>query len=225
MDNQSRYNVFNNIHKGLRGMLFTTQLQIQQTDFASAEALTVVNELENVLHYFDEHADHEDRFILANILEQEPQIAKELENDHVIDHNLSEQLRGHIAIWKAAATNSEKENAGRQLFYSFNEFIAFNLYHMNKEENQLLLLLWKHFTDEQIHGMEQQILASINPEVLMAESRWMMRSLSCSEIAGWLEGIRMGAPKPVYDLYMQMAREELCAERLAQVEEKFVLNY
>lgn len=204
-------------------MLFDTQLKIQQADFTSQPANDVISTLETILDYFDEHADHEDRFILANIVECEPQIAKELENDHIIDHNLSQQLRNYIDQWKKASSGKEKENAGRQIFYGFNEFIAFNLYHMNKEENQLLLLLWKHFTDEEIHGMEQQILASINPEVLMAESRWMMRSLSCPEISAWLEGIRMGAPKPVYDMYVQMAKDELTAERMAVVEDSFTL--
>ncbi|WP_181369505.1 hemerythrin domain-containing protein [Flavobacterium album] len=225
MNSYQRYNVFNNIHKGLRGMLFHLQITIQQTDFTHPEAGAVIAEMEKALRYFDEHADHEDRFILANIAALEPSIVQELENDHVIDHNLSEALRGSITQWKNAVTDNEKEMAGKQLFFAMNEFIAFNLYHMNKEENQLLLLLWKHFTDEEIHSMEQQIIAAIDPEVLMAESRWMMRSLSVPEISGWLEGIRMGAPEAVYQMYLGMAREELSAERMAQVEEKFALNY
>ena len=71
-----------------------------------------------------------------------------------------------------------KELSGNQLFLTLNEFIAFNLYHMNKEESLLLLALWKHFSDEEIRQMEQAIMAVIDPQVLLEESRWMMRSIS-----------------------------------------------
>lgn len=218
METGNRYNVFNNIHKGLRGMLFDTQMRIQQTDFTSPEAGGVIETLEQVLMFFDEHADHEDRFILANIVKQEPVIAQELEDDHVLDHKLSQDLRDYILQWKQALTAKDKALAGQQIFYAFNEFIAFNLYHMNKEETQLLVLLWKHYTDEEIHGMEAQILESINPQVLMEESRWMMRSMNVPEIAGWLQGIKMNAPEPVYGMFVQMAEEELTAERFNKLQ-------
>ncbi|MCW4470051.1 hemerythrin domain-containing protein [Flavobacterium sp. MFBS3-15] len=225
MNNYKRYNVFNNIHKGLRAMLFDTQLKIQQTDFNQPEAAAVIEQLETALFYFDEHADHEDRYLISPIAKLEPLIAMELENDHLVDHHLSGQLISSIAQWKSAEDFKGRELAWRHIFYAVNEFIAFNLYHMNKEENQLLLLLWKYFTDEQIMAMEHELVQSIDPEVLMAESRWMMRGLSVPEIARWLEGIRIGAPKPVYDIYVQIAREELKGERMAQVEDSYELNY
>jgi hypothetical protein len=210
-----RYNVFNNIHKGLRHMLFQTQITIQQTDFASAEADAVIAELEHVLACYDTHADHEDQFILENIIEQEPQIAAELEKDHVVDHELSAKLRAQIATWKEAANSEAKEDAAKAIFYALNSFIAFNLYHMNKEETELLPLLWKHFTDGEILEMEHRIVASIPPPVLMEESRWMMRSISNNEISDWMGGIKLGAPAPVYQMFVQMAQEELPQARFA----------
>lgn len=212
MTNQTnkRYNVFNNIHKGLRGMLFSIQLKVQRTDFALPEAAAVMAELEQVLDFFDEHADHEDRYLLANIVKQEPQIAASLEQDHVIDHELSHKMRDLIAEWKKGINVYE---AAEDVFYAMNEFIAFNLYHMNKEERELLPLLWKHYSDADIHGMEQQILASIDPQVLMAESRWMMRSINDQEIRTWLGGVKMGAPAPVYNAFVGMAAEELSQAR------------
>ena len=218
MTQEIRYNVFNNIHKGLRAMLFTVQMNMQQTDYASPEADTIIAELEKVLRYYDEHADHEDRHILANIIQQEPQIAKALEEDHVIDHQLSEKLRDMLYKWKGAATTGEKNEAASATFYALNDFIAFNLYHMNKEETALLPLLWKHFSDAEIMDMEHQIVASINPEVLMDESRWMMRSISNAEIKAWLGGVKAGAPDFVYQSFVQMAAEELPAQRFATLQ-------
>lgn len=215
MTTEKRYNVFNNIHKGLRNMLFQAQVKIQQTDFAATEADAAVADLEYVLKCYDTHADHEDHFILDCIAEKETAITEELEKDHVIDHQLSNNLRSQIAAHKAATNADGKTVAGQEIFYALNEFIAFNLYHMNKEERVLLPLLWKHFTDMEILEMEHKIVASIPPPVLMAESRWMMRSINNGEISAWMGGIKMGAPEPVYNLFVQMAQEELPAARFA----------
>ena len=218
MISQKRYNVFNNIHKALRSMLFNVQMKMQQTDFCTPEANSMITELEKVLHYYDEHADHEDKYLLANIEQREPQITAELEKDHVVDHELSDNLRNQINRWKEGKDASERQDAAQEIFYALNDFVAFNLYHMNKEERQLLPLLWKHYTDMEIIGMEQQIIASINPQTLMDESRWMMRSISNHEIREWLGGVKMGAPEPVYHAFVQMAHEELPANRFAALQ-------
>jgi hemerythrin-like domain-containing protein len=218
MTNSKRYNVFNNIHKGLRTMLFNIQMKWQQTDFTSPEAAGIVASLETVLHYYDEHADHEDKFILANIIEQEPEIATALEEDHIVDHELSHKLRNLLSRWNAASLDEDKETAAAAAFYALNEFIAFNLYHMNKEETVLLPLLWKHFSDAEILHMQSNIIASINPQVLMEEGRWMMRSISNTEIRQWLGGVKAEAPDFVYKSFVQMAAEELTAERFSALQ-------
>ena len=205
MNNTKRYNVFKNIHKGLRTMLFSTQMKWQQTDFTSPEAASMVANLETVLYYYDQHAGHEDHFILSKIIQQEPQIAAALEEEHVVDHELSQNLRSLLNHWKDASSNETRESAAAAVFYALNEFIAFNLYHMNKEETILLPLLWKHFSDAEILGMQDNIVASINPEILIEESRWMMRSISDTEIQEWLGGVKMSAPDFVYNTFMQMA--------------------
>ncbi len=216
-NNAKRYNVFNNIHKGLRAMLFSIQMKWQQTDFTSPEAAAMVANLETVLYYYDEHADHEDNFILSKIIQQEPQIAAALEEDHVVDRELSQNLRGLLNQWKDASSEA-KEAASDSIFYALNEFIAFNLYHMNKEETILLPLLWKHFNDMEILGMQDNIIASINPEILIEESRWMMRSISNPEIQEWLGGVKVNAPDFVFDSFVKMAAEELPAERFTALQ-------
>ena len=117
MTNLKRYNVFNNIHKGLRGMLFSTQIKWQQTDFTLPEAKGIVTDLEKVLHIYDEHANHEDKFILANIIEKEPQVAGALEEDHVTDHQLSDKLRELLSQWKEAEHGRRQGSLCCRLFF------------------------------------------------------------------------------------------------------------
>lgn len=204
-------------------MLYSTALQIQQTDFAEPEANATIEQLEQVLLYFDTHAEHEDSFILPHIQQHNPQLIDELEKDHVIDHQLTQTLFDHIQAWKTAIQVDQKESIGQRVFFAFNEFIAFNLYHMNKEENVLIQLLWEHYTDEQIHQMEGDILKSIPPQVLVAESQWMMRSISNKEVTGWLSGIRQGAPEAVFNSFLKMAEAELPSDRFTRVQTALAL--
>lgn len=214
---EQRYNVFNQIHKGLRGMLYDTALCIQQTDFTQPEAESTVNQLEQVLHFFDEHAKNEDQFILPHIRQHNARLIDELEKDHDIDHRLTETLLDHIKDWRATDTAVPRETIGQRIGYAFNEFIAFNLYHMNKEENVLMYLLWKHYTDAEIRQMEAQILQSIPLPTLLAESRWMMRSINDKEVIAWLSGVKQEAPAPVFDTFLGIANDELSLERLIKV--------
>ncbi|MBD2753102.1 hemerythrin domain-containing protein [Spirosoma validum] len=218
-----RYNVFNQIHKGLRGMLYNTALQIQQTDFAAPEADATIQQLEQVLLFFDTHAEHEDGFILPHIKKHNPQLVDELEKDHDVDHRLTQTLFESIEAWKVATQPDQKELIGQRIFFAFNEFIAFNLYHMNKEENVLMYQLWKHYTDAEIHQMEGNIIQSIPPQTLFAESRWMMRSINDKEVTGWLSGMKQSAPAEVFTSFLQMAEDELSPERLARVKTALAL--
>jgi hemerythrin-like domain-containing protein len=214
---EQRYNVFNQIHKGLRGMLYNTATRLQQTDFAQSTASTIVDQLEQVLVFFDEHAENEDQFILPHIRKHNAQLIDELEKDHEIDHHLTQTLFDYIQEWRTATLAAQRETVGQRICFAFSEFIAFNLYHMNKEENVLMGLLWEHYTDAEIHQMELEIIQSIPPQTLMVESRWMMRSINNQEVIGWLSGVRQGAPAEVFNAFLQMANDELPSDRLATV--------
>ena len=48
-------------------MLYGTALRLQRTDLSGPEASEIIEPLRQVLLFFDDHADHEDRFILPHI--------------------------------------------------------------------------------------------------------------------------------------------------------------
>lgn len=212
-----RYNLFNQIHKALRGMMYHAAANIQRTDFSAPEAAATINELESLLRLLDDHAEHEDNYILPHVLRHEPKLVEAFEQDHIIDHRLTASLYEQIAAWRASGNPEQKAAIGYKLFYAFNELIAFNLYHMNKEENELSFVLWKHCTDAELIGMQQEIMASIAPETLMVESAWMMRSLSNPEIIGWLGAVRATAPAEVFGGLIRLAEEVLPQPRFAQI--------
>ena len=72
----TRFNIFNQIHKALRAMLYDTSLNLQQTYFADAdEAGAAVEKVNQVIDIFEEHAASEDHFVFPAIDKYEPSLA------------------------------------------------------------------------------------------------------------------------------------------------------
>ncbi|MBS1687584.1 MAG: hypothetical protein JSS96_02580, partial [Bacteroidetes bacterium] len=85
---ETRYNIFNQIHKGLRNMLYSTAVDIQRTDFALAKASATIEQVLLVLDLFEEHAHNEDCHLLPMAEKHDAVLVAEFERDHEIDHKL-----------------------------------------------------------------------------------------------------------------------------------------
>lgn len=215
-----RYNIFNQIHKALRALLYDAALLIQQTDFSNAEEAEIaITRVRYVVDYFDGHAEHEDRFVLPAIARYEPSLVDAFEQEHVEDHRLAERLRNLVAQFEAAATPAAKLESGLAIHYAFIAFVAFNLEHMNKEETVLNERLWRFYTDQEIIGINQQIVASIPPAEASGAFEWMIRGMNNAEITGWLKVVQKNAPQPVFTLLLEMAEKELNGERFRTIQE------
>jgi hypothetical protein len=209
-----RYNIFNLIHKALRSMMFEAATAIQQTDFTNRdEAIVTIHRLEKVLDSFDEHANHEDKYIMPAVERYAKQLVDELESQHVVDQALTHSMRDAISQWRAAEDELLMIEMGLKILYDFNEFIAFNLSHMNKEEVELNAVLLQYYSDPEIMHISHTLVSSIEPTVLFETSRWMMASINSQEAITWLTGIKHNAPHEVYSLYMKLAQEELPERR------------
>ncbi|HEY1031309.1 MAG TPA: hypothetical protein VGD89_06020, partial [Flavipsychrobacter sp.] len=79
---ENRYNVFNQIHKALRALLYDTAVCIQKTDFSSDAASAAIEKIALVVNLFDEHAYHEDTYLLPLVTAHNAALVAEFENDH-----------------------------------------------------------------------------------------------------------------------------------------------
>src|SRR5687768_4428882 len=174
----SRFNIFNQIHKALRAMLYDTSLALQQTYFADAEeAETALEKVRIVVDVFDNHAAHEDHFVLPAIQQYEPSLVDVFEVEHKKDYALSERLRGLLTVYDHAIKTEVKIETGQAINKAFIEFMIFNLEHMAKEETVLNKILWRYYSDAEIMAINQRIIASISPEEIAVISAWMMRGI------------------------------------------------
>lgn len=216
-----RYNIFNQVHKGLRVLLYETTIKLQQTDFTDAEdADEAVQQVKTILDLFDEHAHTEDTFILPAIVEYEPSVVDVFAQEHVKDFELSNRLNGLLQAFSLTISPDAKGEIGAAISIALFEFMLFNLEHMKKEEDVLNKLLWRYYTDDVLHGITMRIIANVPADKMPLYNKWMMRGLSNTEIIHWLKEVKNNAPEFVFDSFVDLAVNELPEYRWQKVQEQ-----
>jgi hypothetical protein len=216
-----RYNIFNQVHKGLRALLYETIIKLQQADFTNAEdADEAVQQVKVILDLFDEHAHTEDTFILPAIVEYEPSVVDLFAQEHVKDLQLSNNLNGLLQAFSLTISPDAKREIGAAISNALFEFMLFNLEHMKKEEDVLNKLLWRYYTDDVLHGFTMKIIANVPADKMPLYNKWMMRGLSNTEIIQWLKEVKNNAPEFVFHSYVDLALTELPEHRWQIVQEQ-----
>jgi hemerythrin superfamily protein len=213
-----RYNIFHQIHKGLRALLYETALQVQHTDFWNIEeAEPTIEKINGVVRLFEKHADSEDGFVFPAVEKYDPAVADAFEQEHVQDHFLGKLLHDSVTGYQQAPVITTKAESGKQIQLAFSKFMLFNLEHMAKEEEVLNKILWRHYDDGELMGITQQIIAHVPQEYMAEYSKWMMRGLNNAEITGWLKEVEKNAPEFVFQSLFVTAEKELPERRFRQV--------
>ncbi len=213
-----RYNLFHQVHQGLRSLLHETALDLQRTDFSrSDETGRVMESLQKVLRLFERHAHTEDYYIFPLIASYEPSVADAFEQEHVKDHMLADLLQQSMLLYRGAETTREKQEVGRMIQSAYTKFHAFNLEHMAKEEDCLNPLIWRYYPDEELHEITARIIREMPAAFMQTFNECMMRGLNDAEIIYWLKQVEQKAPPEVFQALFDIAKQELPANRFRKM--------
>jgi hypothetical protein len=227
----STEDLFTPIHKAIRSMIYDLGGRLQRLDFADKTASTLV--LEDLQHEFanavtgtcilcllHSHAGHEERDVFPSMASIDPALIRALVDDHQeISRRLSvlSQMANALA---AVDSPAERISAGAQLNRAANEFFAYYLTHMNREEVTIVPAMQEHFTDEEMQAMTAAIMGSMSPERLAAYLRWMLPSLSMVELTELLDGVKHGAPPELLGFVNTIGTAHVDPSRWAVVRER-----
>ena len=209
-----RYNIFIQVHKGLRAMLYQTAEMLQQTDFNNtSESDRALDQVLEVLDLFDKHAESEDNFIMPAIEKCEPGLTAPFKKEHEEDYALSSKLRVLLNIFYYTTSACEKNVLGTEIHIAFVEFLVFNLKHMAGEELLLNNCLCRYYTDGQLGVIMKKIMGQMKPELVHQYRQWMMVGLNNNEIIQWLKDVRSSAPDFVFEGLVTLAEGQLPRQR------------
>lgn len=213
-----RYNVFNQIHKALKAMLYDTALCLQQTDFTDDnEGDEAVQKVIGLVQLLEEHAQNEDALILSAIAEYEPSVADVFVLERLSVAHLSKKLNEVITALCIAKGSEVKVTRGKELSLLFTEYLLVNIKRMNKEESVLNVILWRYCSDEELKSIERRVRRSIPAGTHDTLTRWILRGLNKTETVQWLKSVEQLASENAFRNLFTTAQKELPKRKFQQI--------
>ena len=143
-----RYVIYQNIHKAVRHIMYSTALALGSADFRDQRSMKVsLEQLRATITLLQEHAEHEENFIHPDLESRVPGIIKPFEENHQDDERLFDRMRELGSQIEAAGDDDQRVALGNQLYSIFNTYIGDYLGHLDREEAELAQALWDNSTD------------------------------------------------------------------------------
>jgi hypothetical protein len=223
--------LFTPIHKAVRSMIYSLGGRLQTADFsdkiASAALLVdLQHEFTNavsascVLCLLHAHAGHEEAGIFPSMQSIDPGLIRALIDDHQEIRRRLTSITKRAEELGATDPPAQRLLLGAQINREVNEFFAFYLTHMNKEEVTIVPEMKEHFTDAQLGAMQGAIMGSMPPERAASYLKWMLPSLSLGELTGMLTGLKLSSPPELMKFIAGIGAANVDPARWAVVRER-----
>ena len=205
----ARPDIYVHIHKALRHFMLDTLCRVGRMDVTHAE------ETDGTLAQFDalmalctNHLKHENEFIHPAIEAGRRGVSDRIAGEHVEHLESIDALREDARQLRAARGDGRAPLALR-LYRHMALFVADNFEHMHYEETVHNAALWSLYSDAEIDGLHNRLVASIPPQEMFEVARWMLPAMNPAERAGMLGGIKAVAPPAVFAALLSHVRPHL----------------
>ena len=191
-----RVNIYGFPHKGIRYGLGQLSFKVGSLIFDDSEALKACKEIAGDLsELLDLHLHSEEDFVLKPLEAKVPGSTQHNHEDHMemerLEHDMNDSIRKLV--------DAPDEMLMNMAYEKINNFIKEYFRHMSEEETDMNKVLWDHFTDEEILGMQGQILAQLTPDQFFKWFKYIIPSLSQFEQSLMLGGFKDNAPAEAYN--------------------------
>jgi hypothetical protein len=193
-----RVDLYAPIHKALRSMMTDTLALVGRLDVFDADEVAVtLGQFEALLDLCAAHIAHENEFVHAAIEARQPAGAARTAGDHVEHLHSIEALRTEGRALHGAPA-AERMARALRLYRHLALFVAENFQHMHIEETVNNATLWALYSDAELMGLHDRLVASIGPREHLEVARWMVPALNPIERAGMLNGAKAGMPPEAF---------------------------
>jgi hypothetical protein len=193
-----RFNIYSNPHKALRlalGEVLVAAGRVDPRD--DADVANLAGQVRSLLTFCQMHLEKEEAFVHPAMEARHPGSASGTQHDHADHLAAFEQLEADLRALEEPGLR-HRERVAVQLYRRLALFAADNMVHMHREETYNNEALWAVYTDDELHALEQQLVASIPPEALQLALRWMMPAMNPMERAELLLEMRERVPAPAF---------------------------
>ena len=215
---EQKVDLFTSIHKAIRALLYQTASALQAADLGEEQSMQeTLRMLENTLDMLEEHAAHEDHLIFPEVEKVLPGTTLACESEHRAYEQKEISLRNLMAQIRKAQTATDRLAFAGALNRAYTDFMAFQLQHMNHEEEQILPLAQQSLENQELLAIRGKIQASIAPERQGEWLRLMLPALNVSELMLLFTQLKTQAPPAVYQNFRELGFTVLDEKRWQQL--------
>jgi len=212
-----RHDVYGNIHKALRAMMFDTLQRVGTLDVTDDDDMArTLGQAERLLAHLTSHLEHEDEFVHPALEACSPGASVVTADAHAEHRGSIAALAAEISALRSAAA-AERSLRSARLYRHLALFVADNLQHMHIEETAHNTLLWAACTDAELQALTGRIVAHLQPQIMAEALDWMAASLNPAELAELFGGIQLQAPPEAFRSLLEIARSRLDDKRWARL--------
>ena len=196
---KQRYVIYQNIHKAVRHIMYSTALTLGSADFRDQKSMQFsLEQLRATIALLQEHAGHEENFVHPDLESRVPGITKPFEENHQDDERLFDRMRELGSQIEAVGDADQKVALGNQLYGIFNTYIGDYLGHLDREEAELEQALWDNFTDEELAEIDHRLMGSVPHERMGLWVDLIGKSWNASDLTTLLAGMKQSAPPEAF---------------------------
>jgi hemerythrin HHE cation binding domain-containing protein len=206
------YDFYKDIHKGIRYSLFQTTIALGSVDPADdAARAVVVEQVRGITHLLDQHAEHENDFIVPVLEVHAPELADVI---HVVHPQLDRRVADlrNLAAEVQVTGGTRARAAVHSLYLELASFTSAYLEHQHFEERTCMYALADALPVDELIAIDQAIVGSIPPDELANGLSVMLPAMNIDDRVELLVGIREGAPLKVFAGICALAESVLTPE-------------
>lgn len=203
------FDMYRNIHKGIRNGLFSVTLAAGQLDPHDGDAVrTIRDRWADLVSVLVAHAEHEDEFVQPVIERFAPEYADEIADAHP---RLEAQMAELEVLADRATDACDKQVRllTHRLYLGLASFTAEYLQHQEFEEFEVMVMLSQHLSFDELLAIDNAIVASITPDMMAKSAALMLPAMNIDDQAELYEGARAGVPPEVFGAMVALAESML----------------
>lgn len=209
--------LYRDIHKGIRAELFAITATAGSLDPGNrVDRTALADHVVSVGAVLESHAHHEDAVIDPVLVEHLPALAEQIQSDH---EAIEARFAGivELATTLVGVDHSDQRRLAHLLHLELATFTGAYLVHQDLEERQVMPELERRVGVDAVIAMHGAIVGSIPPDEMARSLAFMLPAMNVFDRVELLDGIRLGAPAPVFDGVVGLARSVLRPDEFAQL--------
>ena len=209
------FDLYRDIHKGIRAELFATTLEAGRLDPADRAArIAVAERVAGLVELLVTHAEHEDGAIQPELERHLPDLAERVEADHLHLETRLLRLDGWARDAADAGPGAQRERS-HGLYVELASFTSAYLDHQDVEERVIMPALEATIGVDAVIGVHQAIIGAIPPAQMATSLAVMLPAMNVDDRTELLGGMQAGAPPEVFSGVWALTTDVLEARDVA----------